>query len=310
MPNVIQYAQIFQNELDKAAVQEMTTGWMDSNAGRVKYNGGKEVKIPILNMDGLGDYSRGSSNGYAGGDLQFEYKTYEMTQDRGRKFTLDAMDVDETNFVLTAGTVMGEFQRTKVIPEIDAYRLSALATKAMAIEGDTHAKYGYTPDASTILKELKLGVKVLREAGFNGQLVIHANFDTKMEFELAMSNKLASMDWSQGGVNTKVPALDNCPIIETASNRMYTSIKLNDGVTGGQEKGGYEKGTSAKDINFIIVAAEAPIAVTKQDMMRIFDPSVNQQANAWSMDYRRYHDLWVLDNKKTGIYVNIKQSKE
>lgn len=307
MPQVIQYATIFQNELDKAAVQEMTTGWMDSNAGRVKYNGGKEVKVPVINMDGLGDYSRGSSNGYAGGDLQFEYKTYEMTQDRGRKFTLDAMDVDETNFVLTAGTVMGEFQRTKVIPEIDAYRLSALATKAMGIEG--HAVYGYTPDAITILKELKKGIKTLREAGFNGQLIIHANFDTKMEFELAMANKLASMDWSQGGVNTKVPALDNCPIIETSSNRMYTAINILDGVTEGQTMGGYTKATSAKDANFIIVAAEAPVAVTKQDIMRIFDPSTNQLANAWSMDYRRYHDLWVLENKKTGIYVNIKQAK-
>lgn len=307
MPNTIQYATIFQNELDKAAVQEMTTGWMDSNAGRVKYNGGKEVKIPVINMDGLGDYSRGASNGYACGDLQFEYKTYEMTQDRGRKFTLDAMDVDETNFVATAGAVMGEFQRTKVIPEIDAYRLSALATKAMSLEG--HAVYGYAPEEKTIIRALKEGIKVLRDAGYNGQLIIHANYDTKTEFELAMAGKLASMDWSQGGVNTKVPAIDNCPIIETTANRMYTAINLLDGVTEGQKAGGYTKASNALDANFIIVAAEAPLAVTKQDLMRIFDPNTNQAANAWAMDYRRYHDLWVLENKKTGIFVNIKQAK-
>ena len=32
----------------------------------------------------------------------------KLTQDRGRKFSLDAVDVDETNFVATASTVMGE----------------------------------------------------------------------------------------------------------------------------------------------------------------------------------------------------------
>lgn len=305
MPNTIQYATIFQNELDKAAVHELLTGWMDSNAGRVKYNGGKEVKIPQLSVDGLGDYSRGSANGYAGGDVKFEYKTYTMTQDRGRKFSIDAMDVDETAFVLTAGNIMGEFQRTKVVPEIDAYRLSALAAKAV----EANVKYEYEPAKETILEELKNGIKTIREAGYNGQLVIHANYDTVNAFEVAISSKLASMTFSQGGINTQVPAIDNCPIIATPQNRLYTAITLNDGVTSGQTVGGYVKGASAKDINFIIVAVDAPVAVTKQDAMRIFDPNTNQQANAWSMDYRRYHDLWVLDNKKTGIYVNIKQAK-
>jgi hypothetical protein len=43
--------------------------------------------------------------------------------------------------------------------------------------------------------------------------------------------------------------------------------------------------------------------------MRIFDPETNQSANAWAMDYRRYHDLWVLESKKEGVYANIKDAK-
>ena len=309
MANLIQYATIFQNELDKAAIQESLTGWMDSNAGKVKYSGGKEVKIPQLTVDGLGDYDRGSAGGYAGGDIQFGYKTYEMTQDRGRKFSIDAMDVDETGFVLTAGNIMGEFQRTKVIPEIDAYRLSALATKAMSIDGDTNVKYGYDPVTETILSEIKLGIKTIRENGYNSQLVVHANYDVVNALEMAMSNKIASATFSVGGIDTQVPAVDNCPIIVTPSNRLYSSITLNDGVTSGQEVGGYVKGATAKNVNFIIVPRDIPIAVTKQDIMRIFDPNTNQNANAWAMDYRRYHDIWVLDNKANSIYANIKESK-
>lgn len=309
MPNTITYATLFQNELDKAAVQEMLTGWMDSNSGKVKYTGGKEVKIPQLSVDGLGDYNRGSAGGYAGGDVKFEYKTYEMTQDRGRKFTIDAMDVDETGFLVTAGNIMGEFQRTKVIPEIDAYRLSKLAAKAIGIAGDTNVAYGYAVTAETILGKIKAGIKVIRENGYNGQLVIHANYDVVNALEMALSNKISSVTFAQGGINTQVPAVDNCPIIPTPSNRLYSAITLYDGTTSGQTVGGYVKGVSALDVNFIIVPRDVPIAVTKQDVMRIFDPNTNQQANAWSMDYRRYHDIWVLDNKLNSIYVNIKNAK-
>ena len=29
----------------------------------------------------------------------------------------------------------------------------------------------------------------------------------------------------------------------------------------------------------------------------------------WAMDYRRFHDLWTLENKENLIYVNIKDAK-
>lgn len=307
MGNNLQYSTILQTALDQVAIQEMLTGWMDRNAGKVKYTGGKEVKIPTLSTDGLGDYSRGSANAYAGGDISLVYKTYEMTQDRGRKFSLDAMDVDETNFIATAGSVMGEFQRSKVIPEIDAYRLSTLATKAMSLEAN--AKYSYTPAKDTVVNEIKKGIKVIRENGYNGQLVIHATYDVVMAIEEKSFDKLAGQDFSALGFKTNVPSIDQCPIIVTPQNRMYSSILLHDGTTLGQEKGGYVKGTTAIDVNFIICPIDVPIAITKQDLMRIFDPVNNQQANAWAMDYRRYHDLWVLDNKKNSVYANFKEAK-
>lgn len=309
MANTIAYAQVLQSALDQVAIQEILTGYMDKNAGKVKYNGGKEVKIPVITTSGLGDYARGSANGYAGGDIKLEYKTHEMTQDRGRKFTLDAMDVDESNFVATAGSVMGEFQRTHVVPEIDAYRLSALATTAMGVAGDANAKYSYTPAKETVLSEIKKGIKVVRENGYNGQLVIHVTYDTLLAIEEASLAKLGTVTFSVGGIDTTVPAIDKCPLIVTPQNRMYSAIKLNDGTTSGQEAGGYEKGTSAIDANFIIVPVDVPIAVTKQDKMRIFDPETNQNANAWAMDYRRYHDLWVLENKKNSVYANFKEAK-
>lgn len=305
--NTIAYADVFQKTLDQLAVREAKTGWMEANAGQVIYDGGKTVKIPKMSLQGLGDYDR--DDGYTQGAVTVAYETKTMTQDRGRKFQLDAMDVNETNFVATAGAVMGEFQRVYVVPEIDAYRISKIATAAIGAAQAGLIEYGYTPAEATILRKIKEGIKAVRAQGWNGPLVIQANDDVKMELELAVAGKLQSITFSQGGIDTTVPAIDGVPIIDTPSNRMYTAITLNDGTTSGQEDGGYAKGASAKDINFIVMPRIVPLAISKQDKMRIFDPDTYQKADAWSLDYRRYHDLWVKDNAAKGVFVSIKDAQ-
>lgn len=307
MANTLAYAVLFQQNLDKAAIQQARTGWMEANAGKVIYKGGKEIKIPKLSMQGLGDYDR--SNGFVGGDVTFEYETKQMTHDRGRAFSIDENDVDETNFVVTASTIMGEFQRTKVVPEIDATRIAALATMAMGVSGDTQVEYSYTPAKATIVDKIKAGIKTIREAGFEGDLVCYVTYDAAMLVSQFYGDKLAAATFAIGGVDTRVPAIDGVPLVEMTSNKMVTKLKFNDGKSGGQEKGGFEKDSKGLDLNFLIVAKEAPIAVQKTDNMRIFDPNTNQKARAWAMDYRKFHDIWVPDNKLNGLFANIKDSK-
>lgn len=310
--NTLEYAKIFQTQLDLAAERDALTGWMEANAGQVQYSGGNEVKIPKMTVQGLGNYDR--DKGYAQGAVTLSYETMTMTQDRGRKFQLDSMDVDETNFVTAAGAVMGEFQRTKVVPEIDAYRLSAIATKAMnGKHADEMVEYGYEakadPAALAVLRHFKTGVAKIRAKGYNGALVAHIDDLVLMELELELAGRLQNITWSQGGINTTVPAIDGVALIATPSNRLYTAITIYDGKTEGQTDGGYIKGSTAKSINFEIMPSDTPIAVSKQDKMRIFDPNTNQTADAWAMDYRRYHDLWVKDNAVDSIYVSIKEAK-
>lgn len=300
--NTLAYAKIFMTALDEQAVQEATTGWMDANAGQVIYNGGNEVKIPKMSVDGLADYDRDS--GYVQGGVTLSYETRTMTQDRGRKFQLDAMDVDETNFVANASAVMGAFQREKVVPEIDAYRLSAIATAAITAG---NVEYGYTPADTTILRKIKEAIKEVKANGYK-DAVIHITSDALLELELACAAQLRSVTFRQGGIDTQVPAVDGVPLIETASDRMVTAITTLDGTTTGQEAGGWAKAASGKDINFIVVGRRTPIAITKQDKMKVFTPDQNQDADAWKMNYRRYHDLWILDNKVNSIFVNIKDA--
>jgi len=305
MPNILEYAKIFQQELDKQVVAQATSGWMEANAGLVKYNGGNEVKIPIIDMDALGDYDR--TNGFVDGAVTLEYQTKTLTQDRGRTFQLDRMDVDETNFVATAANVMGEFQRVHVIPEIDAYRYSSIATQAIAKNA---AVGGYTPSASNILTKLKEDIYAIYDVAGEIPLVITMNMQVAaiLENSTELNKMLSVIDFTQGDVKTSVKAIDNNPIIKVPSLRMKTTYVFYDGKTAGQEAGGFVADANAKNINWIITPRTAPIAVSKTDKIRIFEPDTNQKADAWKIDYRKYHDLWIKDNQFKAIRVNIKEA--
>jgi len=307
MANVLEYAKIFQQELDRQVVAQATSGWMEANAGLVRYSGGNEVKIPIIDMDGLGDYDR--ANGFVEGSVNLRYQTKTLTQDRGRTFMLDRMDVDETNFVATAANVMGEFQRTKVIPEIDAYRYSSIATQAIA---NGAAVGGYTPSESDILKKIKADIYAIYNIAGEIPLVITMNMEVAaiLENSTELNKMLSVIDFTQGDVKTSVKAIDNNPIIKVPSLRMKTKYVFYDGKTSGQEAGGFVPDADAKNINWIICPRTAPIAVSKTDNIRIFTPEQNQKADAWKIDYRKYHDLWIKENQFKAIRVNIKETLE
>lgn len=304
--NHIEEAVIIQTELDKAAVEQSTSGWMEVNENLVKYSGGREVKIPNLDMDGMADYDR--KNGFVAGDVDFSYETKTMTQDRGRSFSFDENEVDETNFVMTAARVMGEFQRTKVVPEIDAYRYSKISTECIT---NGRAAGGYVPDEADILQNLYYDIASVQDiVGESTPLVI--TIDRMTAAILSMSEKLSKRldiaDFKQGNINLKVKSLDgNYPLIPVGSERMRTEYLFKDGKTSGQEKGGFAPTEGSKHINWLITPRTAPMAVSKTDKMRIFDPEINQKARAWAMDYRKYHDLWITKQKILRCFANIRE---
>lgn len=302
MANTLEYAKIFQPALDKQVIQEATTGWMELNSGLVKYNGGNEVKIPNIVMDGLGDYDR--ATGFVQGDVTLTWQTHTLTQDRGRTFSIDAMDVDETAFVATAGTVLGEFQRVQVVPEIDAYRYSKLAT--LAIEAEQTRSIAIT--STNVLTELLTDLANMEDAIGAKDVVITmspitANLLAQNKEAMAMLNKAML---AKGALSVEVQALNDNPIVKAPSRLLKTAFEFRDGSTAGQEAGGFVAASGALDINWIIATKDAPIAISKTDKTRTFSPDVNQDKDAWKIDYRKYHDLWVPKSKLTSIYTNTK----
>ena len=299
--NSLAYATQLQKKLDASATLGLTLGWMDANAGQVEYNGGNKIKMPDISTTGLKDYDR--DKGYPEGSVTLTLKQYDMTMDRGTSFQLDAMDVDETNFIANATAVVGDFQKEQVLPEIDAYRYS----KLYALLKEAGKMTMYTAEEKTVMDALLADIGMVRdEIGEEIPLVISISLKVKtiLEKDDKFAKRLDVADFKAGVINTRLKQIDNCYLKPVPSARMKTSYVFRDGKSEGQEDGGFAPGESSKQINWIITAQDAPIAVTKQDKMKIIDPETYQKADAWFIGYRRYHELWYPENRYKKGFVN------
>lgn len=275
-------------EADSSLVQET----MEANV----------VKIAKISMDGLGNYSRQS--GYATGDVVLAWETHTFTNDRGRMFKVDRMDNVETAGK-AFGALAGEFIRTKVVPEVDAYRFAKIAGTT-GIEGATG-----TLTSSTTKAAIEAGLTTLGENEVDeGSLVIFATPTVKGLLEAELKRDLPSGETAYGQI---INYFNGIPLISVPQTRFYTKVDLLDGKTSGQTDGGYTKHTSTssgddagKDINFIIMDARAAFAVTKNRVSKIVTPEENQNEDGWRFFFRVYHDLFVLENKVKGIYCHHK----
>lgn len=302
--NISEARTVFQAELDKQMLEGLTSAFMDANAGSVIYNGGKEIKIPKISMDGLKDYSR--TDGYPRGGVSLEYQTMEMTMDRGEGFTLDTMDVNETNFVASAGNVMGEFQREKVIPEVDAYRYSRIYK--LVNEGKAENVVSKALTAANIYGSITDDIAAVQdECGENTQLVVVINGLARglLNKNTEFTKVLTQADFKVGDITTRVRTVNECPIIQVPSGRMYSEYTFWTGNEESDTKGGFAKKDAAKLINYIVMPRSAAIAVCKQDKVKIIDPDTNQNADAWFCGYRKYHDLWIKESSLKAIRVSV-----
>ena len=299
--NTLEYATQLQTALDEKAVAALTSGWMDGNASQVTYRGGNKIRMPEMEVTGLKDYDR--DNGYPAGSVTLTFKDYEMTQDRGTSFQLDAMDVDETNFIANATQVTGKFQKEQVVPEIDAYRYSKLHALLYA----AGRKTDYTADADTVWDALQADIAAVQDVvGEETALVItiRQTVKTLLENNEKFTKIVNVADFGSGAVKTRLKQINNCYLRPVPSSRMKSAYVFNDGKSSGEEKGGFAPAENAVNINWIITPQSAPIAVTKQDKMKIFSPDVYQKADAWFIGYRRYHEMWLPETRYEKCWTN------
>lgn len=85
----------------------------------------KEIMVPIIEVSGLGDYTR--NVGYKTGSITYEFETKTFNYDRGIRLLADVMDVEEAGVLDCFVAAGSELQRTQVAPEADAFTFSEIA---------------------------------------------------------------------------------------------------------------------------------------------------------------------------------------
>lgn len=290
MANSIALAKQFVAMLDEVYKVASLTSDLDGAAELVRAGANaNELIIPKLSMSGLGDYSRNS--GYVDGDVTLTNETVQCNFDRGRMFTVDNMDNQETANI-AFGRLAGEFIRTKVVPELDAFRFAKYAS----ITGISKVAAGATlSDGAAVITALRAAITKMDED----------EVPTEQRY-LYITPTLHGLVQDMDTNKSREVLARFAKVVDVPQTRFYTAIEQYDGKTSGEEAGGYAKATSAKDINFMVIHKPAVIQFQKHVAPKFISPDQNQTADAWKYGYRNVGIADAYENKVAGIYLHHK----
>lgn len=125
----INYAVKYSDLVDEAfKLGSLTNSLVNQNYDWIGVEAVKVYSIPTVD---LVDYTLTGSARYGeAAELQNVIQTMTLSQDRAFTFTIDRKSVDDTMGVMAAAAALRREIDHVVIPEIDSYRLAALATGA------------------------------------------------------------------------------------------------------------------------------------------------------------------------------------
>lgn len=287
MANNITLFQKWVELLDEVYQQSSLTSVFDGNNSLVRMGANaNEIIIPKISMDGLADYSR--RDGYVSGDVTLTNETVTFNYDRSRRFTVDAMDNEETAGI-AFGRLASEFIRTKVVPELDAFRIATYAGTS-GISTASAASFGTGTD---VLEGLITAQNTMdeNEIPYEGRTLL---------ITPSLYNMVQNVDTTK----SKAVLASFSSIIRVPQSRFYTAVDLLDGTSEGETAGGFKKADGAKNINFMVIKNDAVLQYQKHTVNKIVTPEQNQTSDGWMFFYRAYGLADVYDNKLNGIYLS------
>lgn len=296
--NSIATASKWSNQLDKMISEEAVTGFLADNVLRAKFVGAKTVLIPDVDFVGLADYDR--DNGFSRGKVTVANTSFTLSKDRARSLQLDREDLDETGVAELAGKLLGEFVRTQVIPETDAYVLSKLSSVAT----DRNHSVNFD-DSAPVAQLISLISNIQEQVGYRGELVafVDATAYAALMNSEEISKYITVSNFKQGEINMQVKSINGTAIIPVTADRMKTAFNFDAGTT--TTTGGFTPAEDAKNIRMLVLPKKGASLVKKTETMRIFTPESNQEADAYVFNYRVYYDAFVKKSGLDSIYCAV-----
>lgn len=300
---------------DKVYKQDSVTSILDTTDERVKFIGAKTVKIAKMQFGGLSNYYRNNAEagnapagtqfygsagfGYQQSNAKMQWETFTLSQDRAASFPIEYFD-DEESGGLLVGNAVTEISRTIIVPEIDAYALSTLAANA----GKQATTEGGITSANALsaLNDAFLYFEE-HEVPAADQVIYVSPAFMKALRESTQITRFIEPAPGEKKVSYKITEYEGRTLITVPPTRFRTDYKAYDG--------GYGFGPDSKLINFLAVSKSAVIHIKKYEKVKIVSGDLNLAANGfdgYTVYARVYHDVFVPDNKKVGIYANVAEA--
>ena len=217
------------------------------------------------------------------------WKPISANYDRGTILEID-QKVDAQSFNLAFGNAAAHFNRTKGVPEGDAFVFSTLcAGTGITKEQKTYA------DGADMLKGLNAAMCDMdeKEVPEEGRVLFITPTLLGMVKDLDTTKSREALD----GFSS---------IVKVPQSRFYSAIDLLDGTTKDEEIGHYKKGTGAVDMNFLIVHKDAVVLRWNFAHGKVIDAEDNQQGFGHLFKYRKYGVCGVRENLAHYITAGMK----
>ena len=295
--NTLAFKTKFTDKLDKElAIKSVVTKLLDASFAS-EFKGAKTVSIPDVSFNGMLNYDR--DNGFSRQPVTVARELYTLSQDRQESFLIDREDMDEIGIASLAGQMMSEFVRTQVVPEMDAYSLSKIASYATTNQGGT------APDASTVITLLNACIGAVQDKigyGEGGIVFVNPTVWGLLNTSTSFTRILKAEEFKRGEINTQVWKYNDFIIQPVPQLRMYDAYTFaTDGT--GSVTSGFEPTSTANIVDMIALPMNGASVVKKTEKIRTFSPDELQTHDAYKFDYRLYYDTFVKKNMRGAIAV-------
>ncbi len=291
---VLEYATIFSNVLRELYGQELTCDDLYHSNSDIQIVNGKDIKIPKLSVSGYKDHTRGGS--FNSGTYSNGYETKTLDHDRDIEFTVDPLDVDETNLVVTVSNIQNRFEKTQAIPELDSYTYSKIYTEAKRVNANIKTT---ALTSANVLSDFDDNLEAFAEAGVPlDRVILYATPSYKKLLKNAEGIQRTLEVSSSSGIDRRVRSLDDInKIVEVPSARMKSLFNFTDGC---------KADSTAKQIDYILIDPEAQVSRVKYAYIKMFTPGTDSRtADNYMYQNRKVNGTFGIDELlKSGVIIH------
>lgn len=292
---VLQYVTQFDTRIREMYGHELISNALFNSNADIQIRGAKDIKLPKMTVSGYKDHTRGA--GFNSGTYSNEFETKTLDHDRDIEFSIDPMDVDETNQIVSIANVQKRFEATQAIPELDCYTFSKLYSEAKRVSA-TIKNTAIT--TANVLADFDDNCEAFENAGVPlSRCILYCTAAYKKALKNAEGIQ-RTMDVS-GGSNTldrRVHTMDDLGEIKVVPlERFKTAYDFTEG---------YKVASTGKQINYILVDPEAQVSRVKYSYINVYTPGHDSRcADNYMYQNRRYNGTFALDEfLKQGCIIN------